>query len=598
MIRLLILIVIAVFSICLGRFWLDDSSAVRLFAKTGYWFVTLNFAVFCFCLYRAYVSHFRFLLKNCGKRCLIPCIVIGLSLLFISRSETMGFKTIMDEHLIASTARGLHMDREATASMRVHHTSSRQILMSNTVDKRPIFMPYLTSLLHDVGGYHPENSIRLNVFVLCPLLFVLLYVLGYRLWGVWGGALMCGLIATIPLCGFIFRGGGLEILNMVMIVALLLIAMDFWEASDVYRCGALCLGATLLAQTRYESVIFILPVAILIALVWLRRRRVEVYWPVLLCPILLIPYLWQNRVFSLNEKQWQLEGKERPFGFEYFADNLERAVYYFFNVDSTVPNSWLLPVASVVMGMFLVLLLVRILREKRMNLDSGLVPLGVFLLGFFALFILLLCYSWDFGGTVVQRLCLPLYIPMALCVVVFCVVSKVSVVWLRGALVLGFFVYSFGYAIPVNSKRAYNMGVGWIEYEVIHAMLEAGELDPEGIYISENASFYGIYGYSCVSNRSANKNKQAIVNYIGQPGARPIYVATRLAYAGKGDEFFDRNYSRLDSDFELELVHERWMSISRKLIFSRVVGIEGYEPEVLESESTLDYYLKCMKMLP
>ena len=112
-----------------------------------------------------------------------------------------------------------------------------------------------------------------------------------------------------------------------------------------------------------------------------------------------------DRVFSMNEKQWQLEGKERPFGFEYFVDNLERAVYYFFNIEDTVPNSWL-PLASVIMAIFLLLLLLRAVREKRIHFNSGYVPLGVFLSGFISLFLLLLCYSWDFGGTVVQRRCL------------------------------------------------------------------------------------------------------------------------------------------------------------------------------------------------
>ena len=57
---------------------------------------------------------------------------------------------------------------------------------------------------------------------------------------------------------------------------------------------------------------------------------------------------------------------------------------------------------------------------------------------------------------------LDLYLPMALCIVVFCVSSKISPTWLRGGLVFTVFVYTFGYAMPVNSKDLLTNG-GWLD---------------------------------------------------------------------------------------------------------------------------------------
>lgn len=589
------LLLVAVASLFVGKWGLPDESAVYLFSQTGYWFVCLNFIGFIYFIYLTY----RLRIKSCVKvvqwaSLIVPALVVVGSVSFVSRAEPMGFKTIMDEHTIASTAQGLHLHREATASMRFHTINGSPVLLNNKIDKRPIFFPFLTSLVHDVFGYHAENSIRLNVFILCPLLFILLYILGNRLSGEWGGAVLSVLVATIPLCGFIFRGGGLELLNLVMLVAVMLIAMDFWETPSAASCGALCLGTVLLAQTRYESVLFVLPVALLIALQWLRTRRLEVYWPLWITPIFLIPYLWQNRVFGMSATPWQLEGKERPFGLEYLPDNWARSVYYFFNGSASVPNSWLLAVAGVVVGVLVVVLL---RGQKRLfSLEGRYWPIAVYYLGFLMLYGMLLCYSWDFGGPVVQRLCLPLYLPLAILVVIY--LGQLG--WHRRGVRFSVFgvllIYTLGYSYPTSSLRSYDMGDGWIHYGIIHEMFEAGELDSQAIYVSENASFYSIYRYACTSNISANHRKQEIANYVAQSGARPIYAMTRVRY--NGDQYFDENFSHLDPEFKLEPVIERWLDASSKLVFSRVVGVEGYVPEDSVSDNWSEYRLKYLHMLP
>lgn len=599
MLKLIVLCVVAVCAVFFGKWGISDARAVHLFGTTVYWFVLVNFICFLYFLYQSYRERVvRWALDFEWRQWLIFGMVGVGALQFVTRSEPAGFKTVMDEHIIASTAQGMHRSRVASTSMRYHIVNDRPVLLNNKVDKRPVFFPFLVSVVHDVFGYHAENSIRLNVYVLCPLLFVLLYVLGNRLGGAWGGGLLCLLIATVPLCGFTFRGGGLELLNMVMLVAVALIAMDFWEDPSLVNCGALCLGTTLLAQARYESVLFILPVVLIILISWLRKRKIVVSWPLVITPILLVPYLWQNRVFGMSKVQWQLEGKEQPFALEYLPANLERSVYYFFNFDSSVPNSWLVVCVGLVAGLFVCLMFFRILRERRFVLESRYNALALYLPAYLGLFGILLCFSWDFGGPLVQRLSLPLYLPLAVLIVIFLQGLDLQSGKVRLAVVACMSVYVLGYAFPVTSKRAYNMGAGWWEYVKITEMFDSGELNEEAIYLSENACYYSIYGYSCVSNNSANRNKQAIVNYMAQPGARPLYVVKRVSYMGQDDEYLDEDFISLDPDFQAEVEVERWLSASRRLTFSRLVGIEGYEPELRQYESLYEYQLECLKMLP
>lgn len=583
--RCVLLVLVVLVSLVLGKWLFDDAKAVSLYASLGYWFITVNFACFLLCLpWRRMLSATRPQVMF-GRSALLGLVAVLGSVFYVTSFESLGFKTVMDEHVIAATAQGLHLEGKATAAMRVHYEGDQFILSNEEVDKRPIFFPYLVSLVHDALGYDPHNSIRLNAYVLCPVLFALLYVLGCRIGGIASGIFLCVSMATIPLCSFIFLGGGLELLNLVLLVSLALLVMDFWSKPDARSCAALCFAATLLAQTRYESVIFIVPVALLIGLRWLRIKRVEVTWPLLLAPVFLIPYLWQHCIFSLNEAHWQLGQKQQPFGLDYLPDNFVRSVHYFFNFDATVPNAWLLAGGALAAVAYLLWEMANRREEIRRLIATPWFALIVLMLGFVGLYGLLLGYSWEFGSAVVQRLCLPLYLLMAILIVgaiASCrVYQRPLFIIIFGALSL----YVVGYAYPVSSDRRFDMGLGWQEFQLIEAMFDSGDLDSSAVYISENPSFFSVHRYSILSNYLANANKDGVAQYIANTGSRPVYVLTRHAQMGNG-ELVQQSFNRLDSEFELELFREYWVTESNAVRFSRVVGVSAGDAADRQSDLT------------
>ena len=115
------------------------------------------------------------------------------------------------------------------------------------------------------------------------------------------------LMATLPLLGQNATGAGMELHNLTMIALVAALAVLYLRAPDDARLVALVLGAVLLSQSRYESVIFVLPTLVVIVLGWLRAGRVLLPWPVVLAPLLLVPYAWHNRVLSATPLHWQLQ---------------------------------------------------------------------------------------------------------------------------------------------------------------------------------------------------------------------------------------------------------------------------------------------------
>jgi hypothetical protein len=130
------------------------------------------------------------------------------------------------------------------------------------------------------------------------------------------------------------KGGGFELLNLVMLATVLLLGIRLAERRDQASVEAFTYAAVLLAYTRYESILVLLPAAALIVWTWWREQRVILSWPVVIAPFLLVIALLQNRVFTLNTSAWELEsrpGSSEPFALHYFPGNLGHALGFFFD---------------------------------------------------------------------------------------------------------------------------------------------------------------------------------------------------------------------------------------------------------------------------
>ena len=598
MIRILVVILVSLASIIVGRFAVSGEAAVIAYCRYGYFSILLTTLLFCYCYYKAYHTSVRNKLQHLEWRSLaLPTLLIIACMFFVGRGSEREFKTIMDEHILAATAQSIHRDRDLQAPLRVHYLNSVQTALFSSVDKRPPLFPLLVSLVHDGLGYHPENSVRLNFFVLTPLLFGALYILGRRIAGATGGTLLSGGIATIPLVSTASSGGGLEILNLLLIVLCLLLAMDYVKKPTSFGCGALCFCAILLANTRYESVLFILPVACVCMIVWFREKQVRIDWPLFVAPVLLISYLWQNQIFGVDSGYWQLEGKSSPFALEFISSNFERSLYFFFNFDRDLPNSWFLAFTGTFGIVGLVLILVRAFREGGSWTNFQYVLLAFFP-GFILLYGLLLAYSWEFDHSIIQRLSLPLYLPLALAAI-----YHVQAVWKITRARYGFaflaFAYVVFYAYPTTSVRAYELETSAKhDFWAAEKLLMENQIEKQSIIIADNVYFFNIYGYGAVHTKIANNRLERLAWYLDSVGAAPVYFFAPVIYDPVKVEYGHPMQTKLDPQILIELIDEQRISDMRKVQLYRIVGVDGVELESEAFETTGAYLQKLSTNFP
>lgn len=569
-----------------GFLHFSAQDSVNLMKHWGYVFMMLGLGWFCVELFLAVRGNRGELWPWLKHHCRWPfwtlLVVLTLYLWF---SQKVGFKVIMDEINLLGTSLYLHMDNKSMSLIRGYELNGSFLPLGGFVDKRPLFYPFLVSLLHDATGYRPANAFYLNL-ALIPLTLAVSYLIGVILSGKRGGLLAMVLVACFPMFNQCCHGGGFEGLNYFMILLTMLAGILFLRRPEPQFLSLLCLSFVLLANVRYESVLFIIPVALFILVGWLKAERIIFCRGLWLTPILLMPIPLLHRVFELDAKDsWQLwsKGAEEPFALEFVPRNFGQAVSMFFGLGHEQPVTIFLSVFGFLgCALFLIVLL----REsrKRGPMRPEILGLAFMSIGVFALMGLLLLYFWDFDDTVTRRLALPI-----LLVLIFPGVASLGALfqtkahwpWFLGAAVLAILFE----VSPRNAKDIYTTeyapGVitNW-KSEFALDQREQGKynlmIDVPGLWVTHLTP--------AITNSTAINKKDLLKFHLDNKTFDNIYLIQMFTKDLLNYQLRSGKFAALDDDFVLETVEEKTFSGVLFLRLSRVVDIKNTDTEWIKDK--------------
>jgi len=393
---------------------LPAETALLWLTRSGYWLILGAFALWLWSLTHVLPRAWRaFAWQKTDRWGALALVLGGIVLL---AHEPAGFKILMDEIHLLGTSMAMHWQRAVFLPQQASGLHGIFELTAGAVDKRPVFFPFLVSILHDVAGYRPENPFVLNG-ILTFVLLALSYVAGRALGGWKAGVFAVLAWTALPLLGQNANGGGFEILNVVMILGTALLAGWYYRERDDWSLAALVFSGVLLAQTRYESPLFLLAVAAVMLLVWREERVVRLPWLAVLSPVFLLPVPLLSRVFEARPGSWELAsqpGFVRVFAPENVPANLGHALVYWFGSGAEQPNAPLLSGLGLLALVAALVLLPRVLRQWRGQtaaVKTAYVFGGAVLLHL----ALMLGYFWGkFDDPVIHRLSLPEHLLFAL----------------------------------------------------------------------------------------------------------------------------------------------------------------------------------------
>jgi hypothetical protein len=560
-------------AVLLGFVVISDETGLRLVIYGGYWVMLVTTALFVWALWRSLQPLRAKLPATTGERWIWLGVAFAVCLLLVH--ERYGFKVLMDEAMLLGTSMTMHLEKKALVPMRAHDIIGHFQLLDGQLDKRPLFFPFLVSLLHDTTGYRPENPWVLNT-LLSFVFMGLVCLIGRRLSGRDAGGLAAVLLlAGLPLLAQNATGAGFELLNLTMLAASLWLGMRWLEHRDADRLTAFCFSGVLLAQVRYESVVFLLPVGLLVLWGWWRERRVVLSWPVVAVPLLLILYPLQHRVFTVRDSSWELAsqpGYTKVFSPDYIGANIGHALNFLFDTSGDVSNSLVLSVAGLLALPFLALWVVKVLRRPA-EASSTSAAMAGFTVGFAVWLAIMLCYFWGrFDDPVIRRLSLPLHLLMALAAVL--VIGQFdragrSWRWVLGLLVLALAARS----IPVMARHAYTMAyTPGLEVDWRREFI-AGHPERDFLVIDQDTVIWITHGVSATSVVQARNRSEVIRFNLHNRSFSGIYVYQRCEVDPETGAVSVGKDDQLGPAYTLEVVAEKRFAPLRISRLSRVVEI-------------------------
>jgi len=292
------------------------------------------------------------------------------------------------------------------------------------------------------------------------------------------------------------------------------------------RQDAFIITAALLACTRYESLIYLVPTGVLLAVVWWRAGHVRLTWVTVAAPLLLLPSLWLQDTFSANAARWELQSKgaDKVFSLDYLPDNLGHAAAHFLSTDGYQPNSPLLGLVGLLCLPILMLWSQRVWRSlgKSEPVDVALVTTT---LGLWAGTGLLMVYFWgQFDHPVIHRLSLPTQLLMLVAVVVTLGRVMPYRPWLWKAAAGVALAGLVGWSLPVMAKNAYGrtytpgLAYAWREQFLKQIV------DRQVLVIDRDTQFWITQRIAATPVAQAELRKEGIAFHLRNSSFSDIYV--------------------------------------------------------------------------
>lgn len=576
-------------AVLLGFVVIPDQAAIQFVSKAGFWMVLLTFGLFLRAGWAAFADDIRTWRPRNLDAPTVVIVALGGVVLLVH--ETFGFKIVMDEIMLLGASLSMHLDKTVLVPIRGNDIQGSFVVIDGLMDKRPLFFPFLVSLLHDLTGYRPSNAFVLNAgltFLLLTLVFVTGRILAGRMAG-WIGVV---LFAGLPLLAHNATGGGFELLNLVMILGTMLLGVRYAGRRDAPSLTVFCYSALLLAQVRYESVIYLLPVALLVLWVWYQEAESRLSWPVLIAPLLMVHYPLQHRIFDLRASAWELgsrPGYTTPFSPRYIVENLNHAVGFFFAAPSEQPNSLIFSVLGCLAIPFFVLLVVK--RLPRLSAESPAnVAVAIFALGFAAQFLLLMCYFWGkFDDVVIRRLSLPTHLGMVVAVMAVLPQFAKPVVTraLLGLAVLGLVASG----VPSMAAHAYSQEYLPGKETAWRRAFIAEQPRKDYLVIDNDSVLWIAHQISSTPMLQAIKNRGRIVWNMKNRTFSDILVFQRFNIDAETGRMTLRDGDDLGPSFVLETVREERL---QTLTLSRLSRVK----EIREGEVSLTPATPADKVVP
>ena len=587
----------------MGRLWslLMVSAGVVLFRLFGAgvpfacWFQTrlgyyVVLALLLICIFFANRVADRFGWKFWWRVQANRWVLLGIVVLtaYVHLHEPHVMRVLYDEPTHALGGLMMHWDKSAALASQGNYVGDTYTLTGTYASFRQYLFPLLVSLLHDLTGYRDGNVFVLNL-LLTPAVLWLAYVLGRMLAGDLAGWVAMILMGLLPLFAQSATSGQYDVLNIVLIGAVILVATHYSEARKDDRPVLLDLGlalALLLACTRTESILYVVPVGLVVLAVWVRERAVELSGFAVVSPLFLLPNLMCNLIMVNTAATMVPEARkagEAFFDVNNLPSHLAEAVFYFFNFDRGSTNSVALSLLGILGGVGL--LVVATGAGVRQRCLGPAQVVCVFLVWTVVMYLFILTNFWGSPiDGVATRFCLPVMFVGAVCGGWILTQSP----WVRtryGWVFAGLAVWGVVQAAPMSSRAFSTFAMVTARADYWFLEFAASKSRTATMFIEDKNSMFLAHRYASSRLACLRDTPSVFVRALKAGLYHEMYVFQMLERNNTTGEWVARRGQEVPDRISVELVEERPVSAIYMARISRFIGYRNAEGVLITKES-------------
>ncbi len=249
-----------------------------------------------------------------------PGLLVALSVTVIAGlAIEPALRMLSDEANLVGTSKNLFASKTATFTVSGKNYYGNYWDVDVAIDRRPTLFPFLVSLVHSVCGYSYGNAFLFNLMVL-PAFVLVSYRLAKSLGGEIFAVVASLFVVAHPVTLISVRSGGFDFFATFFALLVLKSLLDFCRRESPAKLAILWMNLCMFAEIRYESVLFVPPVVVLLLLfkrvTWRRLRPYAFVYA--LTPVYFMPRVWQSILRGNIPEQ---EPGTVTFSFGHFLDN-------------------------------------------------------------------------------------------------------------------------------------------------------------------------------------------------------------------------------------------------------------------------------------
>lgn len=449
--RLLLAVCSGLFVLISSKYLLSPGQSAQFVRYSSYWVLWVLILMFVMSLI-PHIPMIGDIYSRVRPHRFGICVALIMSI-WLHVHERPGYKILFDEYVICDVALNLHLEQDAAHSIRYPIDSGRASGLVQTVDKRPNLFPFMLSVVHGLFGYSSSNVFWLNG-VCSFVLLLLVYGCSVMLGGVHIALVVTMLFGSLPLVAVSANSAGYEVLNLCFIAMTLFFSLFYLRSGGNRFLNPMVLSSVMLANCRYESVVYILIPVAAFFINGFKTKRLVITRMAAISPLFLFPPMLSHRVFWGNEVFFQTT-RDNFMSLFHLRTNFVEAIVYLLDWKGEYTNSALFSVFGIlallhlVFGSWMYVVKRRSSETLHMVIFAGLVGFNT---------MLALSMFWgDWKDPMTSRFSLPLHLLFCYAIAWSGVTLSVSSRW-KYRMVVGVMLYVFAVGLSLSGRVAVRAG--------------------------------------------------------------------------------------------------------------------------------------------